>query len=156
MASQRNPEESRSQTSPSSRRRSPETLIAKTGELIPDLLDLVDRGLIRIMDVIIVLTADDGSFETLTPDDLDPAKVGDLGSLAGAASGLFSQRTRQTSLRSCTQRSSTHPHVREPVVVAIRQRSAACRRSVDLGRSHSHPGSGRCAGQSRSLNKEKH
>ena len=61
-----------------------------TGELIPDLLDLVDRGLIRIMDVIIVLTAEDGSFQTLTPDDLDPAEVGELGSLAGAASGLFS------------------------------------------------------------------
>ena len=32
-----------------------------TCELIPDLLDLVDRRLIRIMDVVIVLTADDGS-----------------------------------------------------------------------------------------------
>lgn len=60
-----------------------------TGELIPGLLDLVDRRLIRVMDVVIVLTSDDGSFETLTPDDLDPAEVGELGSLAGAASGLL-------------------------------------------------------------------
>ena len=61
-----------------------------TGELIPDLLDLVDRRLIRIMDVSIVLTAGDGSFETLTPDDLDPAEVGDLGALVGASTGLLS------------------------------------------------------------------
>ena len=60
-----------------------------TGELVPDLIDLVDRGLIRIMDVIVVLTSDDGSFEALATDDLDPQEVGDLGSLAGASSGLF-------------------------------------------------------------------
>jgi hypothetical protein len=60
-----------------------------TGELVPSLLDLVDRRLIRIMDVLIVRTASDGSFETLTPDQLDPAVVGDLGALAGASSGLL-------------------------------------------------------------------
>ena len=62
-----------------------------TGELIPSLLDLVDRRVIRIMDVLIVLTAADGSFETLTPDQLDPAEVGELGALAGASSGLLDE-----------------------------------------------------------------
>jgi hypothetical protein len=60
-----------------------------TGELVPSLLDLVDRRMIRIMDVLIVLTSSDGAFETLTPDQLDPAVVGDLGVLAGASSGLL-------------------------------------------------------------------
>lgn len=60
-----------------------------TGELVPSLLDLVDRRLIRILDVLIVLTSADGSFEMLTTDQLDPAVVGDLGALAGASSGLF-------------------------------------------------------------------
>jgi hypothetical protein len=60
-----------------------------TGELVPSLLDLVDRRLIRIMDVVIVLTSPDGSFRTLTSDQLDPAEVGDLGALAGASSGLL-------------------------------------------------------------------
>jgi len=60
-----------------------------TGEVVPSLLDLIDRGLIRIMDVLIVITSDDGTFETLIPDDLDPAEVGQLGALVGASSGLL-------------------------------------------------------------------
>jgi len=60
-----------------------------TGELIPSLLDLVDRRLIRLVDVLIVRTGPDGSFETLTPDQLDPSEVGELGVLAGASSGLL-------------------------------------------------------------------
>ena len=60
-----------------------------TGELVPSLLDLVDRRVIRIMDVLIVLTSADGSYETLTPDELDRDEVGELGSLAGASSGLL-------------------------------------------------------------------
>ena len=60
-----------------------------TGELIPDLLDLVDRRLIRIMDIRIVLSSADGTYETLTPDDLDPDQVGELGALVGASSGLL-------------------------------------------------------------------
>ena len=64
---------------------------AVTGEVIPSLLDLVDRGLIRVADVLLVVTAADGSHTTLTPDDLDPAEVGDLGALAGASSGLLDE-----------------------------------------------------------------
>lgn len=62
-----------------------------TGELIPELLRMVDSGQIHILDVVIVLTADDGSYETLIPDDLDPAEVGDIGALAGASSGLLGE-----------------------------------------------------------------
>ena len=62
---------------------------AVTGEVIPSLLDMVDRGLIRVTDVLLVVTAADGSHTALTPDDLDPAEVGDLGALAGASSGLL-------------------------------------------------------------------
>jgi hypothetical protein len=59
------------------------------GELVPPLLDLVDRRLIRIMDALIIVKRADGSFDSLTSQDLDPAQVGDLGALAGASSGLF-------------------------------------------------------------------
>ena len=59
------------------------------GELVPYVLDLVDRRLIRIMDVLIVLKRDDGTFESLTTQDLDPAQVGELGPLAGASSGVL-------------------------------------------------------------------
>jgi Family of unknown function (DUF6325) len=60
------------------------------GELVPPLLDLVDRRLIRIMDALILVKRGDGDFDALTTSDLDPAQVGDLGALAGASSGLLS------------------------------------------------------------------
>jgi hypothetical protein len=60
------------------------------GELVPPLLDLVDRRLIRILDALILVKRSDDDFEVLTTDDLDPEQVGDLGELAGASSGLLS------------------------------------------------------------------
>ena len=61
-----------------------------TGELVAPLLDLVDRRLIRIIDVLILVKRGEGEFESLTTADLDVGKVGDLGALAGASSGLLS------------------------------------------------------------------
>jgi hypothetical protein len=60
------------------------------GELVPPLLDLVDRRLIRIIDVLILVKDGSGDIDVLTTADLDPDKVGDLGALAGASSGLLS------------------------------------------------------------------
>jgi hypothetical protein len=60
------------------------------GELVPPLLDLVDRGLIRILDALIIVKRTGEDYDTLTTSDLDTAQVGDLGELAGASSGLLS------------------------------------------------------------------
>ncbi len=60
------------------------------GELVPPLLDLVNRRLIRILDVLILVKRTNDDFDTLTTADLDQAQVGDLGELAGASSGLLS------------------------------------------------------------------
>jgi hypothetical protein len=60
------------------------------GELVPPLLDLVDRRLIRIIDVLVLVKRGEGDFDALTTSDLDTAQVGDLGPLAGASSGLLS------------------------------------------------------------------
>lgn len=60
------------------------------GELIPPLLELVDNRTIRIIDVLVLVKRDDGDFDALTTADLDADKVGDLGALAGASSGLLS------------------------------------------------------------------
>ena len=59
------------------------------GELVPPLLDLVDRRLIRILDVLVLIKGPDGSFDTLTTEELDPDQVGELGPLEGASSGLL-------------------------------------------------------------------
>jgi len=60
------------------------------GELVPPLLDLVDRRLIRILDVLVLVKRGDDDFDSLTTADLDPAVVGDLGQLVGASTGLLS------------------------------------------------------------------
>ena len=61
-----------------------------TGELVPSLLDLVDRRLIRIIDALILVNQGEGDIDVLTTAELDRAQVGDLGELAGASSGLLS------------------------------------------------------------------
>jgi hypothetical protein len=60
-----------------------------TGEALPLLRDLVDRGLIRILDVAFMVKAEDGSVAAL-----ELGAVGDDGGLsefAGASSGLLGQ-----------------------------------------------------------------
>jgi hypothetical protein len=60
------------------------------GAIVAPLLDLVDRRLIRILDVLVVVKRADDDFDALTTADLDPAQVGELGALEGASSGLLS------------------------------------------------------------------
>jgi Family of unknown function (DUF6325) len=59
------------------------------GALVPPLLDLVERRLIRVMDVLVLVKRGEGDVDVLTTSDLDPEQVGDLGELAGASSGLL-------------------------------------------------------------------
>jgi len=62
------------------------------GELVPPLLDLVDRKLIRVLDALILLKRADGSYDALTTDELQASgAAGELGELAGASSGLISE-----------------------------------------------------------------
>jgi hypothetical protein len=60
-----------------------------TGEAVPILLDLVDRGIIRVFDALYVRKQADGTFAGLDLADLDEDSVGDLTALAGASSGLL-------------------------------------------------------------------
>jgi Family of unknown function (DUF6325) len=60
------------------------------GAIVPPLLDLVDRRLIRILDVLVLVKRGEGDFDALTTADLDPQQVGDLGALTGASSGVLS------------------------------------------------------------------
>ena len=59
------------------------------GELVPPLLDLVDRHLIRILDALLFRKDADGNVETFTTNELDAQSDGALGELAGASSGLI-------------------------------------------------------------------
>jgi hypothetical protein len=59
------------------------------GALVPPLLDLVERRLIRVIDVLVLVKRGEGDVAALTTSDLDPEVVGDLGELAGASSGIL-------------------------------------------------------------------
>ena len=68
------------------------------GAMVPPLLDLVDRRLIRILDVLVLVKRADDDFDALTTSELDPDKVGDLGALDGASSGLLSHDDAATAV----------------------------------------------------------
>lgn len=63
----------------------------KTGEAIPLLLDLVDRGIIRVLDVLFVQKEEDGTFSGFDLANLDKETAGDLTVFAGATTGLLSE-----------------------------------------------------------------
>jgi hypothetical protein len=60
-----------------------------TGEAFPILLDLVDRGLIRILDLVFVRRDEDGSTQTIELADLDHDGQFDLAVFEGASAGLI-------------------------------------------------------------------
>lgn len=62
-----------------------------TGEGFTSLLDLVDRGVIRILDLLFVRRDADGSIRTLDLQDIDRDGQFDLAVFAGASSGLLDQ-----------------------------------------------------------------
>lgn len=62
----------------------------KAGEAVPIVLDLVDRGIIRVLDALFVIKDEDGTFSGVDLADLDADSVGDLTAFAGASTGLFS------------------------------------------------------------------
>jgi hypothetical protein len=60
-----------------------------TGEAAPLLLDLVERGIIRVLDVLFVMENEDGSFSGFEAKNLDEKGVGDFAIFEGASSGLL-------------------------------------------------------------------
>lgn len=59
-----------------------------TGEAMPHLIDLVDRGLIRVLDLAFIAKAEDGSVATLEISDLGD-EVEAFAAFEGASSGLL-------------------------------------------------------------------
>jgi Family of unknown function (DUF6325) len=62
-----------------------------TGEGFATLLDLVDRGVIRILDLMFVRRDSDGSMRALDLQDIDHDGKFDLAVFAGASSGLLDE-----------------------------------------------------------------
>ncbi|MFI8824857.1 DUF6325 family protein [Streptomyces sp. NPDC053431] len=62
-----------------------------TGEAFPLLLDLVDRGIVRILDLLFVRKDADGSVVALELKELDTAGEFDVSVFEGSSSGLLGQ-----------------------------------------------------------------
>ena len=60
------------------------------GEVAPLIIDLVDRGLIRILDVALMVKGEDGSVAALDLGEINGDSAG-FGEFAGASSGLLEQ-----------------------------------------------------------------
>jgi hypothetical protein len=67
-----------------------------TGEAAPLLLDLVERGIIRVLDVMFVIKNQDGTFSGFEAVDLDEKGVGDFAVFEGATSGLLGEHDAET------------------------------------------------------------
>ena len=62
-----------------------------TGEAVPLLMDLVDRGIIRVLDVLFVMENEDGTFSGFEAQDLEADRIGDMKVFEGASTGLLGE-----------------------------------------------------------------
>ena len=67
-----------------------------TGEAAPLLVDLVDRGVIRVLDAMFVMKNEDGTYSGFEARDLDDKGVGDFAIFEGASSGLLGDEDAAT------------------------------------------------------------
>ena len=63
-----------------------------TGEAVPIVMDLIERGIIRVLDVLFVMQNEDGTFSGFEARDLEADRIGDLKVFEGATSGLLGEQ----------------------------------------------------------------
>ena len=62
-----------------------------SGDAVPIFVDLVERGIIRVLDVLFVRQNEDGTVSGFEASDLDGDSIGDLKVFEGASSGLLGE-----------------------------------------------------------------
>ena len=62
-----------------------------TGDAVPIVMDLVERGIIRVLDVLVVMQNEDGTFSGFEASDLEADSIGDLKMFEGASTGLLGE-----------------------------------------------------------------
>ena len=67
-----------------------------TGDAIPIVMDLVDRGIIRVLDVLFVMQNDDGTVSGFEARTSTPTGVGDFKVFEGASTGLLGEEDAAT------------------------------------------------------------
>jgi len=61
------------------------------GEILPELVDLVQRGIVRVLDLVIIRKADDGSYEAFEFGDPDAGPLGEIRELERQLADLLSE-----------------------------------------------------------------
>lgn len=61
------------------------------GEILPELADLVQRGVVRVLDLVVIRKQDDGSFSAFEFDDNQQGLVGELRELERELADLLSE-----------------------------------------------------------------
>ena len=62
-----------------------------TGEAVPLFFDLIERGIIRVLDVLFVMAGEDGTYAGFEAKDLTAEGMGDFKEFEGASSGLLGE-----------------------------------------------------------------
>ena len=91
-----------------------------TGEIAPALADLVDQGLVRVIDLAVVSKAHDGAVDILEIQELSPEVAAAFVKLDGAVRGLLSEADLDDRTRAvlATPKTANHHEAhREPVAV---------------------------------------
>jgi hypothetical protein len=97
-----------------------------TGEAVPIMLDLVERGIIRVLDVLFVMENEDGTYSGFEATDIDAERIGDLRVFEGASSGLLGKDDVDTAAEALEPGSAAVMIVYEnrwaaPFVAAVRR-----------------------------------
>jgi dihydroorotase-like cyclic amidohydrolase len=97
-----------------------------TGEAVPLFMDLVERGIVRVLDVMFVTKDADGTFSGFDATDLEEDSVGDFSAFSGASSGLLGDEDLQTAAEAIEPGSAAVMIVYEnrwaaPFVAAVRR-----------------------------------
>ena len=110
-----------------------------TGEGADELLRLHDAGIIRIMDILILIKDADGAVEAMELSDL--RELGELQRLEAQLAQTLAEEDVVTPRRGHgSGQRGRRPRLREPVGGAVRLGHAPGRRSAHRQRPHPHPG----------------
>jgi len=61
------------------------------GEIMPELVDLVQRGIIRVLDLVLIKKEEDGSYDALEFDEIEDSALGDLRELERELADVLSE-----------------------------------------------------------------
>ena len=62
-----------------------------TGEIMPEMVDLVQRGVVRVLELVVIKKDEDGSFEALEFDDISGGVLGELRAMERDLANLLSE-----------------------------------------------------------------